>query len=134
MEHSRRDDDSRWTPAPNVGILSTMESAAPVQVRGPPAVQVAASLGALAVLLALGPVLDADLGFHLRAGAWILEHRALPWTDPFAQQARPWFEYAWAYDLLVHALESAWGLRGIVAYRVGMTVLIAWAVWRAACA
>lgn len=66
--------------------------------------------------------------WHLRVGEWVVEHRALPGDDPFTQEARPWVAYSWLYEVLLHALVAAFGLHGIIAYRVVMSLLVVWAI------
>lgn len=65
------------------------------------------SLGAV-LLFALGfssPLIDPDLPMHLATGAWILQHRAVPWIEPFAwtRWGAPYYAYSWlpevAYQL-----------------------------------
>ncbi|MBS2030094.1 MAG: hypothetical protein JST54_19485 [Deltaproteobacteria bacterium] len=78
-----------------------------------------AVLVGVGVAFGLGPVIDNDLGFHLRTGAWILAHHAFPRTDPFSQDGaqRVYLAYGWLFDLLVSGLHTALGLRGLVLYR-----------------
>lgn len=94
----------------------------------------AALLALVPAALALGPVVDNDLGFHLRTGAWILEHRALPHVDPFSQQGlhRAWVAYSWLAEVLLRLLEGALGLRGVELFRVALAALIGLAIWRLA--
>src|SRR5947209_12297954 len=57
---------------------------------------------------------DEDLWWHLRTGAWILEHGAVPTQDFFAWSTigKPWIAYTWLCDLLVAKTYTAGGLQG----------------------
>jgi hypothetical protein len=90
------------------------------------------ALGSFALLLSLQAVLDNDIWWHLAAGRWIAEHRAVPRTDPFSTggEHKPWVAYAWLFELLIWWLHQHLGLLGIVAYRAGFAVAIALAAWR----
>lgn len=71
-------------------------------------------------------VSDMDLWWHLRAGEWILEHHAVPRTDPFSgtMGGRPWMAYSWLFELLAAKLFAWMGLAGIVAYTSAMILAI----------
>ena len=90
------------------------------------------SIPVLACLRGAGAsVTDADLGWQMTAGMWILHHRALPHTDPFStMHGAPWQAYSWLYDILLAKLYSWWKLVGIVAYTAGFVALITAAVYR----
>ncbi len=55
--------------------------------------------------------LSADTWWHLRTGAWIWEHRALPSTDPFSytRYGAPWSPPGWPVQLLFYGLVQAFG-------------------------
>lgn len=75
-------------------------------------------------------VADADLGWHLRAGQWILEHHAFPHTDPFSRLgALPWQAYSWLFELVLLRFYTWFGLAGCMVYTAGMLVLIGAAVY-----
>lgn len=52
------------------------------------------------------PLSDPDLPMHLATGAWIVQHRGVPWVEPFAwtRWGAPYYAYSWlpevAYELL----------------------------------
>ena len=81
-------------------------------------------LPALALVgLALAqPLVSGDLWWHLSTGRWILEHGALPTTDPFSHTAgdRPWILEEYGSQVLFAWIES-WG--GLVGLRVFGTLL-----------
>ncbi len=68
-------------------------------------------------------IVDPDIWWHLRTGQWILEHRALPHTDPFSSFAagKPWQAYSWLFEVLVYQIFARLGLVSIVLF-VGVMV------------
>lgn len=55
-----------------------------------------------------------DLWWHLRTGAWIVQHRGVPWTDPYSSFGigRPWLAYSWLYELVLYGSYRWLGLLG----------------------
>jgi len=85
----------------------------------------------LAVLVALRRIHDPDTWWHLASGRWILEHHALPPTDPFSFTAsdHPWINLQWLYDLVLYGLYRAGGVDVLViaaalAYGLAFALLI----------
>ena len=76
--------------------------------------------------LRIASVSDPDAWWHLRAGEWIMQHFAVPQTDPFSSfgAGKPWVAYSWLYELLIFQLFQKLGLVGIVAYTTGMAVAV----------
>jgi hypothetical protein len=63
-----------------------------------------------------GLLADADTGWHIRTGEWILETRTVPVQDlfSFSRPGQPWFAWEWLTDV-IFALSFRWyGLRGVV--------------------
>ena len=58
---------------------------------------------------------DSDSGWHIRNGEWILDHRALPRSDPysFSKAGAPWVAWEWGSDALMAGAYRADGLRGV---------------------
>src|ERR1700730_15035927 len=78
-------------------------------------------LAAIALLLliaiaAVGPIRSYDFFWHLATGRWIVEHRALPVYDPFTLAAAdvPWINGEWLYQVVLYAVQSVVGLRGLL--------------------
>lgn len=69
--------------------------------------------------LTRGPEGSFDIWWHLATGRWIVEHRAVPHTDPFSytKPDEPWIAHEWATDVLLYCLYSRWGLRGLALFR-----------------
>ena len=63
-------------------------------------------LFAVFAIAALVPLRSYDLFWHLATGRWIIEHRALPASDPFAVASDrvPWINGEWLFDVGVYAL------------------------------
>ncbi|HMB08573.1 MAG TPA: hypothetical protein VKP69_33185, partial [Isosphaeraceae bacterium] len=78
------------------------------------------------------PVTDPDIWWHLRTGQWIVEHGAVPITDPFSSfgLGKPWVAYSWLFEVLVYGLYRWLGLFGIILYRVVLTFAFALSVHR----
>lgn len=55
-------------------------------------------------LVAIGPVRNYDFFWHLATGRWIVEHRALPLTDPFAvaSDRHEWINGEWLFQVLAY--------------------------------
>ncbi len=83
-------------------------------------------------LLALEPVSDPDIWWHLRTGQWIIAHGTVPKVDEFSSygMGKPWVAYSWLFEVLVYGLYQAFGLLGIVLYTVIFTLLIAAALYK----
>jgi hypothetical protein len=91
-------------------------------------------LYAFPAAVALLPILDADIWWHLRVGQWVVEHRAVPTTDPFSQyglaSGKAWLAYSWLFEVLVYGLYSCFGLAGIFLGRAVMALAIVFALHR----
>src|SRR5690349_6491865 len=68
-----------------------------------------AGLYAAPAYVLMRPVVDADIWWHLATGRWVVEHRALPQTDPFSMYGhnRPYVAYSWLFDVVVYQLYQA---------------------------
>lgn len=75
---------------------------------------------ALAFVCLLLPLQNPDLWWHLSAGRWILEHRALPRAD-FLSHTRfavPWVDFEWLTQAVYYLVHRAAGFQGLLALRV----------------
>jgi hypothetical protein len=74
---------------------------------------------------------DPDVWWHLRTGQWVLQHHAVPHTDPFSRSgiSRPWAAYSWLFEVLVLGLFQRLGLVGLVNYSAGMVLGITVALY-----
>jgi hypothetical protein len=67
------------------------------------------------VLIALGPIADGDIYWHVAAGREMLRRGALLRTDPFTLSAagRPWVDVHWLFQLAVALVQRASGFAGL---------------------
>lgn len=74
----------------------------------------------VSLTLALAPRLlgDAGIGWHIRAGEWILQGRSVPRVDWLSSlmSGKPWYAWEWLYDAGIVAIHSWLGLNGVVAF------------------
>jgi hypothetical protein len=63
-----------------------------------------------------GLLADADVGWHIRTGDYILDHHAVPRQDlySFSKPGAPWYAWEWLTDVSDSALHRVAGLKGIV--------------------
>ncbi len=69
--------------------------------------------------------LDPDLGWHLRSGQYIWEHKGLAETDPFSHTfpEYPWIAHEWLADLIMYGLNSIgpdWGIVALSVFYAGI--------------
>jgi hypothetical protein len=90
------------------------------------------ALYALPINTALHPISEYDTFWHLRTGQWIVENGTIPATDPFSSfgMDKPWVAYSWLFGLLLYGLYEAFGLIGIIGYRVVLAVAVVAALHR----
>ena len=77
------------------------------------AVIVPMAIAAIAALAA--PLAHQDLPSHLRMGEWIIDHRAVPFTEPVAwtRAGEPYFAYSWLPQVVFAAAWRAAGAFGL---------------------
>ena len=87
------------------------------------------------ILLAAGlsfaaPILnDGDTFWHLGAGRWMIQHIAVPTTDPFSFTfvGRPWVAHEWLSEVIMTAVYQAGGWGGLMllfGLTMGLTALL----------
>lgn len=92
----------------------------------------AAALFVVAVLLSVFPVASEDIWWHLRAGEFILKHRALPSPELLVYTTPPgtaWHDVQWLFQVIAASLYSLGSWNALIALRatlVGILALIAW--------
>jgi hypothetical protein len=66
--------------------------------------------------LAARNVIDPDVGWHLKTGQYIVEHKSVPHTDPFSytRGGEPWVAHEWLTDLLLYGLERTAGFGALI--------------------
>ncbi len=65
--------------------------------------------------IAAQPSLDADLWWHLRTGEWIIEHGAVPHSDPFSftMNGAHWVAHEWLADIALYILSRVGGIAAL---------------------
>ena len=96
--------------------VTPAERTAPVRVP-PVTVLVAVVLGAA---VAAHEITNTSIGWHLASGRWILEHRAVPTSDPFSFTAAgsPWIDHEWLFQVIVAIADHVAGPAALVALRI----------------
>ncbi len=63
-----------------------------------------------------GLLADADVGWHIRTGEYILDHHTVPYQDlySFSKPGAPWFAWEWLSDVIDAVLHRTAGLKGVV--------------------
>jgi hypothetical protein len=67
------------------------------------------------VLLLALPLTDPDYFWHLKAGEYIVSHRALPAGDIFSltHAGQPWVLHEWLFETALFATFASWGASGV---------------------
>ena len=88
------------------------------------------TVGVIAINLKFS-VLDLDIWWHLKAGDWIVQHRAVPHTGLFSWTAadRPWVAYSWGYEVLMSRAYAWFGLVGVGVYGTLLTLGVAYFIY-----
>ena len=93
-----------------------------------------AAFVAAAAPLVVFPVGDEDAWWHLRTGEWILEHAAVPRTDPFSATAygQPWVTHEWLFEVGVAVAYRLGGIGGVLVLKGALVaalfaILFRWA-------
>ena len=87
----------------------------------PPKIPLALLIGVILIPAALGSSTtifnDGDVSSHIATGQWILDHRALPHTDPFSftWAGRPWVPFEWLAEVLFAGSYRLAGYSGVAA-------------------
>ena len=60
---------------------------------------------------------DGDVSWHIATGQWILDHRAIPHTDPFSftWAGKPWVPIEWLAEVLYASAYRLAGYSGVAA-------------------
>jgi hypothetical protein len=84
-----------------------------------------------------GLLADADAGWHIRTGQYILAHHSVPHQDlySFTKAGQPWYAWEWGSDLFYGMLHNLAGLKGVVLaagvlLSIFATTLIRRMIWR----
>ena len=74
---------------------------------------------------------DPDVWWHIKVGATLLSTHHWPTMDPYSFTAHgsPWIAYEWLGEVLLAAVQRAWGLPGLVALDVVLAAAILFALY-----
>jgi len=88
----------------------------------------------LLALLAARQVGSLDIGFHLKAGAFVLEQHAWPRTDPFTYTLRdhPYIDTSWGYQVIVALVDRLGGAPGLVLFHAALVLAVFGLLYRTA--
>ena len=88
---------------------------------------VAVALFLLLLPAAVGPIFSYDFFWHRATGRWIVEHRALPLTDPFTAGSYrvEWINGEWLWEAIVYSLHSIPAIVFANAAMVALTFAVA---------
>jgi hypothetical protein len=80
-------------------------------------------VGTFAVCLAVGPVDDPDLWFHLAAGRLMVESGSWPTVNTFSftAPAYPWIDLHWLFQLVLYGVYRLGGVNGCIALAAILT-------------
>src|SRR5262245_6376757 len=92
------------------------------------------ALGVIFMLTAFNRLNHTDLWGHLNFGRWMIEHQALPATDPFAAApaATPVLQAAWLSQLIGYEVQTHFGNEGLALGHALLVTLTAGIVMLAA--
>jgi hypothetical protein len=76
--------------------------------------------------------MDTDTWWHLRAGQWIWEHRAVPQFDPFSytRQGAPWQYPSWIVEVPMYWIYRLFGPGGLNMWTAAIVTLAFAFTWR----
>ncbi|MEO8035402.1 MAG: hypothetical protein ABI837_13280 [Acidobacteriota bacterium] len=83
----------------------------------------------LVAIASLAPIRSNDYFWHLATGRWMVEHRALPLSDPFAvaSSREPWINDEWLFELALYPLYALGGHAAVsLTLAVATAGLFAW--------
>ena len=74
---------------------------------------------------------DPDVWWHIKVGATILATHCWPTGDPYSFTAHGshWIAYEWLGDVVLAAVQGAWGLQGLMAFDFVLAALILFSLY-----
>lgn len=87
----------------------------------------------------LSLLMDGDIGWHIRAGQWMIANGRVPEHDlfSFSRPGGEWFAWEWLADVVFGQLHTWFGLKGVVllagiTIALFATILLRYCVWKGA--
>ena len=92
-----------------------------------PAILLFCLMGGVASML-----VDADTGWHIRAGEWILNHHRFPTSDffSFTKSGQPWYAWEWLWEISAAWLYRLAGMPGVILGNLVILCLTSANLWR----
>jgi hypothetical protein len=92
----------------------------------PPTIAGIAVLASTATKSLIERLSDLDIWWHLKTGELIVAAHRIPSGDPYSFTAagKRWIVQEWGSEVLLHGIDSAFGLRGIIVWRSLMLLAI----------
>jgi len=92
---------------------------------------IAAAGFVLAAPLCFTPISNPDLGWHLSAGRYIVEHGAIPRQDflSWTKLGQPWMDFEWGTQLLYLGLFQIGGHTALWLFKAGVFLLLLVCFW-----
>jgi hypothetical protein len=89
---------------------------------------------AFAIAFPVNLFMDGDTGWHLGAGHWIVEHRAVPAVDPFSHThaGKAWTAHEWLAEVVMVGAERIDGWAGVKLLFAAAAALTLWLIGREA--
>jgi len=86
----------------------------------------------LAALLGTRVLFDSDLGFHLKAGQWIIQNHQVPSKDPFTYTAsdHDYLDIQWLYQVLLYGLYRLGGYELLSLLNAVCALSLVWITWK----
>jgi hypothetical protein len=86
---------------------------------------------ALTLAWAGGPLSDPDVWWHVRTGRYVLDHHAIPHTDPWSFTAPhgSWVPTSWLSDVLLALVDRTSGYAGLRVLRLLLALAVVVATW-----
>jgi len=83
-------------------------------------------VGILVVVFSLRQLSDADLGFHLKGGKWIIENKAFPSNDTYTYTVsqNEYIDLHWFFQVLLYGIYSMTGYSGLSIYNMLLAVIL----------
>jgi len=75
----------------------------------------------------MSDIANTSIGWHLASGRWILDHHAVPRTDPFSftAEGREWIDHEWLFQTLVAVSHEFGGEPALVVLRAVLVAALA---------
>ena len=80
---------------------------------------------------ALFQVCDADIGYYIRTGAYVIEHHQVPAFNTFSFTAPEaiWYAQQWAPSVLFYGIYQASGVSGLIVFKALLATGFAYLLW-----